>query len=264
MKLKQRISSEVIFWLSHYLSLEQLLNVPCAFYNPFPLSIETTFESMERYANRLRVEWNLGSDSIPSVCRMLELAGVRILEMDWEDEVDGLYGWVNRSIPFMVLKKGVNVERKRFTALHELAHLLFPSINHLSFNLRERLCHRFASALLLPENVVTAYIGPKRSQLLLRELSSLRSSYGISVAATVHRLKDLNIINDEYYNHIFDERIKLNIMEEGWGIYPFIDESFRYQSLIQRALAENMISEEELDKHLKGQEYKIIHDIEIM
>ncbi len=264
LELKQRIASDVVFWLSHYLSLEQLLNVTCDFYNPFSLSIETTFEYMERYANRLREEWKLGSDAIPSVCRMLELAGVRILEMDWDDEVDGLCGWVNRTIPFMVLRKQVKVERKRFTALHELAHLLFPSINLLSFNLRERLCHRFASALLLPENVVTAYIGTRRSQLLLSELSSLRSSYGISIAATVHRLKDLDIINDEYYNRIFDERIKPNIMEEGWGSYPFTDEAFRYQSLIQRALAENLISEKELDKHLNGLEGKIIQDMEIM
>jgi Zn-dependent peptidase ImmA (M78 family) len=196
---------------------------------------------------------------------ILELAGVKVLELDIEEDVDGLCGWINKKTPFIVLKKNnVTVERKRFTALHELAHILFPLLESMDYNKKERMCHRFASAILLPKEVVYTYVGQIRDNLSVSELSSLRTMYGMSVAAIVHRLRDLSVISLDYYNHIFDDRIKYNLLEEGWGAYPLIDKAMKYASLVNRAVIEGYMESNGQEMHI-DEKYKIgLGEIEIM
>ena len=264
-KVKQRIISEVQIWMVHYLALENLFNVMVNFKNPVPGLSIMSFDDMENAAMQVRRKWGLGNDTIASVCRMLELAGVKVLELDIDEDVDGLCGWINKKIPFIVLKRNnVTVERKRFTALHELAHILFPLLETMDYNKKERMCHRFASAILLPKEVVYTYVGKVRDNLSVSELSSLRSMYGVSVAAIVHRLKDLSVISLDYYNHIFDDRIKSNLLEEGWGAYPLVDEAMKYASLVNRAVVEGYMEGNGQGKHI-DEKYKIdLDEIEIM
>lgn len=264
-KLKQRILSQVQIWMEHYLALENLFDAITSFRNPvLGLSI-ADFCDMENAALQVRRKWGLGNDTIASVCRILELVGIKVLELDIDEDVDGLCGWVNKKTPFIVLKKNnVTVERKRFTALHELAHILFPCLDEMDYKRKERMCHRFASAILLPKEVVDTYVGKVRDNLTVSELSSLRSMYGVSVAAIVHRLRDLNVISVDYYNHIFDDRIKKNLLEEGWGLYPLIDEAVKYKSLVSRAIVEGYIKDNG-DGLQFDAKYKVeVSDVEIM
>lgn len=264
-KVKQRIISEVQIWMGHYLALENLFDAMTSFKNPVSGLNITDFDDIENVAMQVRRKWGLGNDAIASVCRMLELAGVKVLELDIEEDVDGLCGWINKKTPFIVLKKNnVTVERKRFTALHELAHILFPLLETMDYNKKERMCHRFASAILLPKEVVYTYVGQIRDNLSVSELSSLRTMYGMSVAAIVHRLRDLSVINLDYYNHIFDDRIKYNLLEEGWGAYPLIDEAMKYASLVNRAVIAGYMESNGQEMHI-DEKYKIgLGEIEIM
>lgn len=262
-KLKQRIISQVQIWMEHYLALENLFDLITVFRNPVHGLNIVDFDDMENAALQVRRKWGLGNDTIASVCRVLELVGIKVLELDIEEDVDGLCGWVNKKTPFIVLKKNnVTVERKRFTALHELAHILFPCLNEMEYKRKERMCHRFASAILLPKEVVDTYVGKVRDNLSVAELSSLRSMYGVSVAAIVHRLKDLNVISIDYYNHIFDDRIKYNLFEEGWGLYPLMDDAVKYNSLVSRAIVEGIVDIENDDISIGGK--RNVSEIEVM
>lgn len=236
LKVEQRIMAEVKMNIEHYIALEELFLNQAVFRNPIPRHNISNFDDIEKASVEIRKKWNLGNDTIASVCRTLEQVGIIVLEFEWNEEIDGLCGWINKKIPFIALRKNnVTVERKRFTALHELAHILFPSINAMDARTKERMCHRFASSILLPKDAVAFYIGLHREKLSISELSSIRTLYGISVAAIVHRLKDLSVISEKYYNHIFDNRIKHNPMEEEWGKFPFYDEALRYKALVHRA-----------------------------
>ena len=261
-KLKQRIISKVQIWMEHYLALENLFDSITVFRNPVHGLNIVDFDDMENAALQVRRKWGLGNDTIASVCRILELVGIKVLELDIDEDVDGLCGWVKKT-PFIVLKKNnVTVERKRFTALHELAHILFPCLDEMDYKRKERMCHRFASAILLPKEVVDTYVGKIRDNLTVSELSSLRSMYGVSVAAIVHRLRDLNVISVDYYNHIFDDRIKKNLLEEGWGLYPLIDEAVKYKSLMNRAVVEGVMDIENDDILIGGK--RNVSKIEVM
>lgn len=252
-KVEAVIKNSIRYKLEKYLSVETKLALTTSFKIPFPKNYPITMENMEKAACRVREKWHLGVDSIPSVCRMLERVGIKVIELDMDESIDGLSGWVNREVPFVALRKDVTVERKRFTALHELAHILFPMLENCSDKEKERYCHRFASALLLPSENFYDHIGKRRSVFSLEELVALKIAYGISVAAIVHRAKDLGVITDVYYNHLFNDVINVNRKEVGWGSYPLDDKPERYDEICCRAMAEGLLvgDRDSLDLNMK-------------
>ena len=129
---------------------------------------------------------------------------------------------MDNKYPLIILdtrKEKTTVERLRFTAIHELAHLLFKFPGNMD---EEKLCNKFACFFLFPEMTFKQEIfGSKRKELYIDELIDLRETYGISVAAIVHEAYDLGIIDRDYYVHWFESIIKDNPREEGWGEYLF-------------------------------------------
>lgn len=232
--------------LERYLALEELLAICTTFTNPLKdWSPIRNFDEVEEAAVALRQQWSLGRHPLQSVYEMLESEGVKLIEFDAKDtRIDGFSTLANGNIPLIVVNESANatVERKRFTALHELAHLLLPLSGEFTPEQQERFCHRFAGAFLCPRPVFFEELGHHRTAFTLGELISIRQRYGISIAATVHRAKDLGIITDAYYNHIYNHHIHANPMEEGWGNFPLAEQTHRFERLLQRAVAEKIIT----------------------
>ena len=138
--------------------------------------------------------------------------------------ISGLSTWADSVHPLMILdtnKSKSTTERLRFTACHELAHLLlsFPDTSEWSI---EKRCDKFASFFLFPKSTFIAEMGSEqRSSLTLEELMDLREVYGVSIAAQVHEAWDLRMISYEHYDWWYNERIDKNRKEEGWGAYRF-------------------------------------------
>jgi len=67
---------------------------------------------------------------------------------------------------------------------------------------REKLCHIFAGAFLLPENVIKAELGEQRTKIALWELKKIKGIYGISIQAIMARAKNIDIISDYTYRKL--------------------------------------------------------------
>ena len=206
-----------------------------------------TFADAEQAALRLRRKWDIGLQPIFSVYELLQQYGIRVLELDFGTmAIDGISAIAGTDTPIIIIntRKNLTTERKRFTALHELAHLLFrlrpltpkahadylAAMPPLPYQATEKcpdtetLCHRFGNAMLLPAPCLYRRIGTTRTTVAIEELVSIRERYGISIAAIVHRLHDLRVIDDYYYHHYFEHVIMPNRLETGWGRFP-IDET---------------------------------------
>ncbi|MDO4948585.1 MAG: XRE family transcriptional regulator [Bacteroidales bacterium] len=216
------------------------------FFAPMARTTLRTYADVEVAASRLRRKWCIGLQPIFSVYELLQNHGIHIIELEIDDlNVDGIATTINSSLPVIVVNtlKHTTTERKRFTALHELAHLLFRlcplsaaeheeyvgalpplpyrvSLKHADI---ERLCNFFANAMLLPSQAVVRRIGQSRFELDMRELVGVREMYGISIAAIVHRLHDMRIIPDTLYHYFFEHIISPNLMEVGWGTFPIME-----------------------------------------
>lgn len=174
-------------------------------------------------ANFLRQEWHCGDGPLPCILRLLERKGIKILIAELPGDVWGVSTWADKVHPLIVIDPcpgKTTTDRLRFTAAHELAHLLLTFPKDMEPAQIEKLCNMFAGFFLFPKDTfIDEMGGPKRAQLTLEELIDLKEVYGVSVSAQVHEAKDLQMISDEHYHWWYNERIKKNSMETGWGDY---------------------------------------------
>ncbi|MCQ2258695.1 MAG: XRE family transcriptional regulator [Bacteroidaceae bacterium] len=253
-KRARQIEAEVIAKIEECFAKEQMVSSSASITNPLQDIVVRTYADAEDAAQRLRQYMLIGTHPIHSVYEMLQELGVMVIDIDADStELLGTSTIINGTQPVVIvnIRSCTTTERKRFTALHELAHL-FLTIQPLSEEqfLRdmpgtslklptvERLCHWFANALLICPSSLERRLGAPRTELCMKELISIRNMYGISVAATVHRAHDLGIIPDDTYNHLYDDYINKNRLEEGWGSYPIMEKADRYELLEERIMME--------------------------
>lgn len=132
-------------------------------------------------------------------------------------------------------------DRKRFTALHELAHLILNLEGHTDKQ-KEKYCHYFAAAMLLPEETLKKEVGNVRSKILLPELGAIKQQYGISIQAIAYRMKDLGIITESYFKQFMFFISQSDFKRDEPFPYEGQEQSRRFNQLLFRALGEELIS----------------------
>lgn len=220
-----RLEARLSFWVEQYLEKERMAARQICFVNPITTMKVSNIEEASAAADALREHWRCGDGSIPSILRLLERKGIKILDTSLPDGVFGLSTWADKTHPLIVLdmrKEKTSVERLRFTAGHELGHLLLSIPDTIEPKENEKLCNKFASFFLFPQKTFIEEMGNRhRESLILDELIDLKEIYGVSVAAQVHEAWDIKMISREHYDWWFDEMIKKNLLEQGWGQYAF-------------------------------------------
>ncbi|MBR9920028.1 MAG: ImmA/IrrE family metallo-endopeptidase [Bacteroidetes bacterium] len=238
------LKNSIVDMLERYLELEEHLNASPRFNNPISKIKIQEIADVEEAALKLLKHWKLGINPIPNVIEMLEDSGIKVVEVSVENKFDGLSAWVNKNIPVIVLNKDFDQLRKRFTALHELGHLLLNISPELSEKEIEKTCNRFAGAMLLPRPAALQELGSSRKHISLNELIPIKESYGISIQAIMYRAGDLGILN----SHALRSFWKLvnshpdNKLEKNWGEYRGYERSKRFDQLLYHAVAEELIS----------------------
>lgn len=245
-KNEDSIVEKVRDYVERYLEIETIVGVNAAFRNPLK-NVEINGKAdIESAAIKLRKEWDLGTDPIPNIIEMLELKGIKVLLIDDVDEIDGLAVFTSKGIPVIVVNiKGKSIERIRFTIIHELAHLLLKLAKTIMDDAKvvETCCHLFASCFLIPSEMLFKLIGPsKRTYIRINELISVKEYYGISLRAIVHRLRELEIITDSYYQRWVIFMSKTYGSKSEPGNYKGEEKSRNFDQLVNRALAEELIS----------------------
>ncbi|MFN6945068.1 MAG: helix-turn-helix domain-containing protein [Cytophagaceae bacterium] len=228
--------------LERYLELEELSGLICNFVNPVLATEIKTKEDAEAAAKQLRVGWNLGNNPISNVIEMLEENCVKVFETEAPEEFDGLSGLVNK-MPVIVINtynREIKPDRKRFTALHELAHLVLNIPEDTEHKTKEKLCHSFAGAVLFPEEEFRKAFGINRSHINYKELLILKELWGMSAQAMVVRARDLGLINSYTYSKFWQEYAKYKKNEP--DVFKGEEKSKRFEQLLLRALAEEQIT----------------------
>jgi Zn-dependent peptidase ImmA (M78 family)/transcriptional regulator with XRE-family HTH domain len=149
-------------------------------------------------ARAIRQFWNLGSAPVAHLVRLLESHGiVTVLVPIVEREVARIDAFSTLAFdrPMMVLSvdKKDDVFRHRFTAAHELGHILMHGEYSAGDSALERAADRFAAEFLMPTNVVRDEL-PSRFDI--RKLAQLSERWGVSIQALVYRSKELGLISD--------------------------------------------------------------------
>jgi Zn-dependent peptidase ImmA (M78 family)/DNA-binding XRE family transcriptional regulator len=238
-KAKESIKQKAVDFVERYLELESILAINSNFQSPFKNRVIRLATDIEQAATDLRSHWHLGNDPIPDVVEMLESKAVKVFELETDEKFDGLSAKAG-NVSVIVLNKKRDVVRLRFTALHELAHLILEF--HKDAGDEEKLSHAFAGAVLLPKEALYKSLGKSRMQFTLEELVRVKESYGISIAAIMARAKSLGVISEATHKSfsIYWSKEGYRIKEP--GTYPSREKATRFDQLLSRAVAEEMIT----------------------
>lgn len=259
---QEQIQARVRTELEPYIDLVELMSGMIASYDsslaaPTPI---TDMDQIESYAGSLRQSWNLGWGPIRNVVEAVEEAGVRVITDIGDDRFDELACIANGKYPVVVVKalpegKG---DRQRFNVLHGLGHLLLCPGDNMD---KEKMCHRFAAAMLVPKDAARKKLGDKRKMLDLDyELPQLKNEYGLSISAWIYRAYDLGIITEDTKRQLF-----IRLSARGWKtnepISIELDSPSSFRMLVHRAKAEGVISPVKAAEYLGKIHRKILPDI---
>ena len=240
-KESARIKESTIDILERYFELEHLLGIEKEFINPIKHIKIDSYDKVEYAVNKMREEWKLGEAPLNNVIELLEDNNIKVIEIDAGPEFIGLSTWEGIKNPVVVVNSSLVLDRKRFTVLHELGHILM-NVGHIEEKDRERYCHAFAGAMLIPKSQLLKELGNVRSKISMNELIYLKEQFGASIQAIMIRAKNLEIITESHYKSFITLFSMRGYKKKEPGEYKGQERSNRFKQLIHKAVAEEIIS----------------------
>ncbi|WP_422074054.1 helix-turn-helix domain-containing protein [Tranquillimonas rosea] len=164
---------------------------------------------IEEAAMLAREHWGLGTGPIADVTRVIENAGIPVLEFEVENR--GQAGFTHPSDLLGRPVIGFNSfeqtnARQRFSLAHELGHLLLhETVRDVDLSTSQRYrqienqAHRFAAAFLFPHD---AYVRSVRYHSL-EEMASLKRTWGVAVLTQIKRSEQLGCVSSEKAQALF-------------------------------------------------------------
>lgn len=242
---RAQVEALVLEHVERYLMIEEILDLDSAMWKvPFAPKTVRNLDDAEDVAMKARQTWTLGNDPISDVTELLEERGIKVMVLDLPESVSGLTCLVERpdkpAVPVIVVNKRHNLERRRFTLLHELGHRLMKVVGVDE----EKSAHRFASAFLMPADHLREMVGQHRHGFSFAELVATKHLYGVAATALLVRFRDLGIITPEQLVSIFQTTARHWRKNEPkpLDLNPSIEAPQRFRRLCYRALAEQMIT----------------------
>ncbi len=238
--------------LERYLTIEEILGIPPAGdrFAHCRCDCIATVDEIDERADRLREAWDLGMDPVPSLCALLEDKGIKVVEADLPERISGLACRAMRQgrvvADAVVVSSRTNVERKRFTLAHELAHKIIRSTGNPSIGL-EAAMNRFAGAFLVPGRDLLEKVGARRRRVTYYEIARLKHAYGVSAAAMLVRLGQVGVLRPSAVRRAFATFARSWLTTEpepirddqGFGAF---EKPQRFRRLVWRAVGEELIS----------------------
>lgn len=184
--------------------LERFIDLPTVNFPDFEFDFERgKVDDIEHAAEALRDHWGLGRGPVRNLSVLMEQNGVLIVREPVRcDDMDAVSCWIGGRPIVLLSKEVVSGPRDLFNLAHELGHLvLHPDVELSRTNLDviEKQANRFASAFLLPRETFSREVLGSS----IAYFKSLKSRWGVSIAAMAYRSKNLGILSENQYSYLF-------------------------------------------------------------
>lgn len=153
-------------------------------------------------ARMLRREWGLSKGPVRDLVTQLEQRGILVLlfslkEEGAPDEKSRIDAFSTTSLPRPVIvltpDKANDVLRHRFSAAHELGHVVLHHGRHGTSSELEREANQFAAEFLTPHDVLGSEL-PRR--INFDRLEEISQEWGVSVHSLLYRLRELDLVSE--------------------------------------------------------------------
>lgn len=169
-------------------------------------------------AREVRRAWNIGPGPLPHLVRTMEIHGVIVtllpLAREEAARIDAFStSRLPRPIVVLTPDRADNVYRHRFTAAHELGHILMHHEVAPGELKTENEANAFAAELLTPAREIAAELSPKTR---IPELSDIGRRWGVSIKALITRSRELGVTSEVTARRAYQ---RLNQVENA-GLIP--------------------------------------------
>lgn len=172
-------------------------------------------ELIEVMAAKCRKLWGLDLAPVSDLLLIIENAGIICSQFEQGSAVmDGYSQWnEEEKRPYIILASDKdNYYRSRFDAAHELGHLVLhryvKRLDIINFKPIEEQANKFAACFMLPEESFSVELPPYPT---LENFVSLKTRWGMSAQAMIHRAKSLELISPLEY-----QRLYKSVSARGW------------------------------------------------
>jgi Zn-dependent peptidase ImmA (M78 family)/DNA-binding XRE family transcriptional regulator len=245
---KNTIKKKTYHELIKLLAIENETKLKIEWKNPIEGLNVATRNDAEKAAIEVRKKWQLYNNPIANVINLLEGKGIRVFEIDAPLSFEGLsakYG----DLPIIVLNYNTEeVTRKRFTALHELGHLMLQiDTERVDKKTIEVICDAFAATMLMPRQLLILELGQQRSTLDNQEVLRLKEMYGISVQAILVGAAVSGVIDWNVY-----EKLNQTLDKKASSGYFIRERPSRFDQLWSFAKSEDLVDARTLERIKSG------------
>ena len=195
------------------LNLPSILEFRNAVQNPEQMDVAEVEPEIEKLAEHVRDEWNLGDGPIDDMQYLLASHGIIVTGFnDVDEKIDAFSQQVNvrgkGTVYIVAIAIGDKpITRLRFDMAHELGHILMHNwydsnedLDRTQFNNLERQANMFASALLLPRQSFSRDV--RQYATNLEFYRSLKKKWQVSMQAMMYRARELGIITANQFSYL--------------------------------------------------------------
>jgi len=148
-------------------------------------------------ARYVRQVWGLPQGPIPNLTEVVERAGVVVVPCNFGVTGIDAIGMRHHTLPPMIFVNTMApTDRMRFTLAHELGHLVMHDVPSEKM---EDDANLFASEFLMPEHEIK----PQLRGVTLPILATLKRVWRVSMAALLHRARQLRVISQRAYQSLW-------------------------------------------------------------
>ncbi|MGW4644013.1 helix-turn-helix domain-containing protein [Sphaerisporangium sp. NPDC004334] len=148
-------------------------------------------------ARALRGHWALGTGPIAHLVRHMEAHGIVVVLPPPDEDATTVDAFSTSHLPRPIVVLTANrfddIHRYRFTAAHELGHLVLHGDTAAGDLQQEREADAFAAEFLTPRDSILPEL-PRR--LDLRKLAELKNTWGVSVDSLLYRCREVGLLSD--------------------------------------------------------------------
>lgn len=197
-------------------------------------------------ARQLRAHWGIPRGPIDNMTAVLEAAGVVVFVVDFGSHlIDGLsiYSPGEQLPPVVFLNSRSSGERTRFTAAHELMHIIAHYCLDLPGEECETEADEFASEFLMPSADIRGFLG----NVSLEDLANLKKRWKVSMAALLRKAVTLGRTSPWKAKKLWIEMSSLGYKTREPNEFP-IEEPSLVNEIIEVHLRDLQFSREELSQ----------------
>ncbi|MEU4095271.1 XRE family transcriptional regulator [Streptomyces sp. NPDC026673] len=171
-------------------------------------------------ARELRGRWGLGRGPARHLVRQMEAHGVVVVTPPEADQgtvrIDAFAAsGLPRPLVVLTPNRADDVYRHRFSAAHELGHLVLHSAS-TGDSQQEREADAFAAELLTPRASILPLL-PKRMDMA--RLADISRTWGVSVKSLIYRCREVGMISDATASRAY-QRLNTLVGQPGYTAEP--------------------------------------------